>query len=388
MLAVVGLALPVLGLVGGMPGAAAQNQTQIDQQVKQSLVYIQTEYDGYVLVPATDSTNGQAYWSDPIKVYTSCSGVIVDPTGFIATAGHCVDAANPGIKQSILMQLFLKAGFDQATAERRTQDAVSAEWLVEGKQPSTPIDRFVSVIQPEGQGRVIDHFVTAQVVDFQKTADGDNALIKVANEPALPAMPIAEKAPDPGTALTSAGFPGDVGDAMDLSRLQEPSFKDGSASSQQVTPSGAASTEISAAISPGMSGGPTVDDATGEVVGLNDFTLNGENQPFNFITDAAALRAFLQKNSVHLVVPAVPAKPFPWTWVAVGGAGAVVLLALSGALLVRRRRTARRLTAPVIDGSQLLTPAAPTPAGSEPAVAQQPSAAQPIPSTNGTAQLA
>lgn len=168
-------------------------------------------------------------------------------------------------------------------------------------------------------GRIIDYFIAAQVVDFQKADDGDNAVIKVANEPPLPALPVAEKAPVPGTALTSVGFPGDVGGAMDPSRLQEPSFKDGTASSQQVTPSGAANTEVSAAISAGMSGGPTVDDATTEVAGLNDYTLTGENQPFNFISDAAALRAFVVKNGVHLVSLAKPARPFPWIWVAVGG---------------------------------------------------------------------
>jgi serine protease Do len=370
MFVMAALALTMLGFVLGVPSAHAESQTQIDQQVKQSLVYISVEYEGYVLVPAAQSTSGNAFWSNGIKVDFSCSGVIVDPTGYIVTAGHCVDPNNQGVKQAILTQLFLNSGDDADAAARATQSAINQEWMVEGKQPGSPIDRLVSVIQPEGPGRIIDHFVTAQVVDFQKFDDGDNALIKVANEPSLPALPVADKAPVPGTALTSVGFPGDVGGAMDASRLQEPSFKDGTSSSQQVTPSGAARTEISAAISPGMSGGPTVDDATGEVVGLNDFTLSGENQPFNFITDAAALRAFLLKNSVHLVVPPAPAQPFPWMWIAVGGAVGVVLLALPVVLVVRRR--AKRLSVPPIDGSQLLQPAASAqPAPQQPVVEQQ-----------------
>lgn len=332
--------LAVLGLTVGARTAHA-DQAQIDQQVKQSLVYVTIAYTGYVNVPAASADNGQAFWSKGIEVDFSCSGVIVDPDGYIATAGHCVDPNNEEVKRAILTQLYLNSGDDQDTAATNAQDAIAQEWAIEGQQAGSPIDRVVRVIQPEGAGRIIDHFVAAQVVDFQKSDDGDNAVIKVANEPPLPALPVAEKAPVPGTALTSVGFPGDVGGAMDPSRLQEPSFKDGTASSQQVTPSGAANTEVSAAISAGMSGGPTVDDATTEVAGLNDYTLTGENQPFNFITDAAALRAFLVKNGVHLVSLAKPAKPFPWIWVAAGAAAGAVLLAVAVVAVVRKRAKRR-----------------------------------------------
>jgi hypothetical protein len=359
------LPLTSLGFAFGAPYAHAQTQTEIDQHVKQSLVYISTEYSGQVYVPASATTDGQGFWSKVIKADFSCSGVIVDPAGYIATAGHCVDPNNAEVKQAILTQLYLNTGEDIDTATKDADNAFAEEWQIEGQQPGSPIDRSVEVIQPEGQGRVIDHFVTAQVVDFQKFDDGDNALIKVANQAALPALPVADKAPAPGTGLTSAGFPGDIGENMDPSRLQEPSFKDGSASSQQVTPSGAARTEISAAISGGMSGGPTVDNTTGQVVGLNDFTISGENQPFNFVTDAAALRAFLVKNSVQLVTPVAPAKPFPWLWVAIGSALTAVLLVVAAVLLVLRRRAKRRNQLPV-DGGQSLQPAP------QPAVAPAP----------------
>lgn len=364
------LPLAMLGFALAAPYAHAQTQTEIDQHVKQSLVYIATEYSAQVYVPASATTDGNGFWSKVITADFTCSGVIVDPAGYIATAGHCVDPNDPEVKQTILTKLYLDSGEDFDAAVKDADNAFAEEWLIEGQQPGSPIDRSVAVIQPEGPGRVIDHFVTAQVVDFQKFDDGDNALIKVANQPALPALPVAEKAPAPGTSLTSAGFPGDIGQSMDPSRLQEPSFKDGSASSQQVTPSGAARTEISAAISGGMSGGPTVDNTTGQVVGLNDFTISGENQPFNFVTDAAALRAFLVKNSVQLVTPAAPVKPFPWMWVGIGAGLAAVLLAGSAALLVLRRRAKRRNAVPV-DGGQTLQPAG----GLQPQPAPQPTVA-------------
>jgi serine protease Do len=376
MFGIAALPLTMLGIVLGVPIAHADSQMEIDQHVKQSLVYISTEYSGQVYVPASAATDGHGFWSKIIKADFSCSGVIVDPAGYIATAGHCVDPNAQDVRETILTQLYLNSGEDVNAATSDAHTAFVNEWLIEGQQPGAPIDRSVEVIQPEGPGRVIDHFVTAQVVDFQKFDDGDNALIKVANQAALPAMPVAEKAPVPGTGLTSAGFPGNIGENMDPSRLQEPSFKDGTASSQQVTPSGAARTEISAAISGGMSGGPTVDNSTGQVVGLNDFTISGENQPFNFVTDAAALRAFLVKNSVQLVTPTAPAKPFPWMWIGIAGAVVLVLLAVPVVLVVRSR--AKKRSVPPIDGSQLLQPMT----SPQPAPGPIPAAVQPAGGTS------
>jgi serine protease Do len=353
------LALTMLGFVLGAPNAHADNQTQLDAQVKQSLVYVSIEYTGYVDIPAQYASDHQAGWSNELKADFSCSGFVVDPAGFIVTAGHCVDPASSEVKDALRSALFNKAvnsgSMTHAEAVNALQTANTQGWPVEGKQGGSPPDRNVQIIQPEGPGRVIDHFVTVQVVDFQKVDDGDNALLKVANMASLKALPVADKAPQPGTSLTSVGFPGSVGDAIDPSRLQEPSFKSGTASSQQVTPSGASNTEISAAVSAGMSGGPTVDNSTGEVLGLNDYTLNGETQAFNFITDASALRSFLLKNSVHLVTPPAPAKSFPWIWIAVGGAVVLVLVAVPVLLVVRQR--AKRHSVRPIDGSQLLQPA-------------------------------
>jgi serine protease Do len=360
MFVLAALALTMLGFVLGAPSGHAASQPQVDQQVNQSLVYISTQYKAFVQIPGADEDDGQPTWSKSIVVDFSCSGVIVDPAGYIATAGHCVDPNNPETKQAIYQQLFVNLGMSDDDVNHWTNKAIQEEWPIEGQNPATPADRNVQVIQPQqqnGDKRVVDTFTTVQVVDFQTGDQGDNALLKIANEPALPALPVADKAPTPGTSLISVGFPGDIGGAMDASRLQAPSFKDGTASSSQVTPSGATSTEISATISSGMSGGPTVDATTGEVLGLNDYTITDANgQASDFITDASALRAFLVKNNVHLVVPSAPAQPFPWMWVAVGGAAVVVLLAVP-VVLVLRRGAKRRSVRP-IDGSQLLQPTA------------------------------
>jgi serine protease Do len=395
------LALSLLSFGLGTPNAQAVDQTSLDAQVKQSLVYIGMESVGFVDFPPgvldantlasigmidpnySDQGVSEYHW---IKAKTggTCSGIIVDPAGYIATAGHCV-GGDPQDDKAEFYEAAINAVFpglaqhDPATFQNAVNTAINGEWKIEGQQPgSAPVIKVV-VIQPQMEGRVITQAVTADVVDFQKAGDGDNALLKVSNLPPLPASPVADHVPPPGTAITSVGFPGAVGEILDPNSLQEPSFKDGTVSSTQIQPSGASTTEVSTAISPGMSGGPTVNNATGEVMGLNDMTVSNEQGTAavagtNFITDAAGLHAFLVKNSVHLVALPVPAKPFPWIWIAVGGTVvALVLLALPTVLVLRHR--AKRRSVPRIDGSQLLQPAP----SAQPAPEQSVGSPQPLP---------
>jgi serine protease Do len=391
MLAMAALALTMLGVVLGAPNAYATDQTQIDAKIGPSLVYISTVYSASVLVPA-GVIDADSHWVGPIQVGGTCSGVVVDPSGYIATDGHCVDSTGRETKEMVLWGLLLGDGLkfqglapnmSDADAQHFVSVALNQEWPIEGAAPSSPPDRQVQVIQPEGAGRVITEWTTAQVVDFQSPDNEDNALLKVSNVPTLTALPVADEVPPPGTEITTAGFPGDVGMSMDQSRTQPPSFKEGSISSKQVQSNGAARTEVSSAQTNGMSGGPTVNNATGEVIGLVDYggvnnTTGQEEGGINFITDASSLHSFLLKNGVHLVALPAPAQPFPWVWVAVGGALGLALLAVPVVLVLRRR--AKRLSAPRIDGSQLLQPAAATqPAPQQSVDEQQPPGGAPQP---------
>jgi serine protease Do len=56
--------------------------------------------------------------------------------------------------------------------------------------------------------------------------------------------------------------------------------------------------EISAAVSPGMSGGPAV-DAEGRVIGVNSFGIVGEPQPFNFIRPSSLVAELLTDKGVR-----------------------------------------------------------------------------------------
>ena len=367
--ATVALTLTTLGFALGTPNAHATDQTAIDAKIGPSLVYVSTAYKSNLLVPGSYFDDGRPRWEGPVTTGGTCTGVIVDPAGYIATDGHCVDFNSLENKAAVIRAVVrgdhfawkgLAPNMSPDALRQFVNTALDAEWAIEGNDPASPPDRTVQVIQPMGPGRVISEWTTVQVVDFQKATDEDNALLKVSNVGTLAALPVASESPVPGTAITSAGFPGDVGTSMDQSRSQPPSFKEGSVSSKQVQSNGAARTEVSAAQTNGMSGGPVVNNATGEVIGLCDYGIYNRQTDqyeggFNFVTDSSALRSFLLKNGVHPVAPAAPAQPFPWVWIAVGGAAVVVLLAVSGVLVVRRR--AKRRSVPPIDGSQLLQPA-------------------------------
>jgi serine protease Do len=363
--AVVALALTILGFALGTPTAHA-DQTSVDAKIGQSLVYIDITSTGYVLFPAgvldaeslasvgfDPDTVEQNHWVGPLKTGGSCSGVIVDPTGYIATAGHCVGGDALEDKQRFYREAFLAIFPDMSSNSlaNAVSTATNEEWPVEGKDPGSQPSLKVEVMQPQVEGRIVSTPVTADVVDFQKFGDGDNALLKVPGLPPLHALPVADHVPAPGTAVTSAGYPGAVSKVIDPNSLQQPSFKDGTVSGVHIQQSGAATTEVSAASSPGMSGGPTVNNATGEVIGLNDFGVfndqhTAEVAGTNFITDASGLHAFLVRNGVQLVALPTPAKPFPWLWIAVGSVVLVTVAALATiAMWLRRRRHQSKLPA-------------------------------------------
>lgn len=85
----------------------------------------------------------------------------------------------------------------------------------------------------------------------------------------------------------SVGYPASVDLVTDLTFT--PSFKDGSISSKKTVEGGLLPVyEISAAVSAGMSGGPTV-NLNGEVVGINSFGIVGEPQAFNFVRPSSTV---------------------------------------------------------------------------------------------------
>jgi serine protease Do len=343
------LAVAMVGSLSGslfaVPAANADDhQTAIDQNVAASMVVIGLKFSGQVVVPAS-VTGDQAVLLDSVDAYGMCSGFVVDPAGYIATAGHRVDPTSAEVKAAIREATFEKlvdsGKLDLSTAKQDLAQANQQEWPVQGPDSGSPPDRVVRVIQPEGPGRVIDHAVTARVVDFHHTEDGDNALLSVSGFPALKALVISQKVPQPGQALTAVAFPARLRKTWTSRAYRSPATVRHCVH-QQVSPNGVPTTEIGADLEHGMSGGPTVDNDTGEVLGVNSYYLRDINA-LNFITNAPILRSFLQKNGVQLATePAPPKKLFSWLWIVVGSVGLVTVAALATivmliVMLLRRR---------------------------------------------------
>lgn len=336
---VAGGATLLCALLSVQPVADATPNKSIADRVGPSLVHITTEYSGDVEVPFTDGS----LWVGDLSMKAGCTGYIVDPAGYIATAGHCVndkeeDVLN-GLREQAVIEVAKQLGRDKEWAVNALEVAKREKWKVrDGSGAADALDRKVTIRQPVADTRIFAEETPVEVVDFQEFDEGDNAILKVSPPSGpLPALVISDKVPAPGDAITSIGFPGAVGKVVDQSTVPQPSYKSGSVSSRQTVEAGIVRTEVSAEMGTGMSGGPTV-DANAEVIGTNSFgTRTDMLASFVFTTDNVALRTYLQSHGVTLQAEkhdSVGASM--WLWLGPLIAVLVIALIVGIVLLVRR----------------------------------------------------
>ncbi|MGY1683832.1 trypsin-like peptidase domain-containing protein [Geodermatophilus sp. SYSU D01176] len=340
----------VLGAAAGsallfaVPGTAlaagSESATSSVGDAEKSIVLIGIEWEGYVQYP---TRTGQWRWSEPIQVTSSCTGWFASEQGHIVTAGHCVEPEQ--VETDVLGAFLAQQGLDL--------DPAQLDWPVEGRGDHVSPDLTgVWAVQPSAvEGAVLEDPLTAHVIDWQPFDNGDLALLQVDNLPEpTPALTVASDPPSVGDEVTAIGYPGNVGSVSDAARLRA-SFKSGTVSSTQVSHEGVARTEVNAEIGSGMSGGPTVDE-DGAVLGVN--SAGFDNQAFNFITDHAALVAFLDHHDVEASaaghdtltsdagqpVPASSSQPSGSSTALLAAAGGALAAAAGGTFLFGRRRPA------------------------------------------------
>jgi S1-C subfamily serine protease len=279
------------------PGTSPQQATAAEKaaaEVRPAIVYLTETFSAYV----SDGTpNGYFNGGHAYTVSATCTGFGVNPQGYIATAGHCVDTTSPdGIRADFIAQ----AARDVAAADPTLtlQDVVDfglANWTVEGTAKGSPIEaRYAAVIGSGTGNGAKGQAVPARLVDFRPPSQGDVALLKIERSD-LPSVQLGTDADTAiGTPVLSIGYPA-AADAITDTTL-EPSTKDGQISTRR-TIAGVPYYETSASLSPGMSGGPTV-DMRGEVLGINSAHLPND-QAFNFIAPATGLSELLARNGVH-----------------------------------------------------------------------------------------
>jgi len=341
------------------PAAQAASTQEVDDYVSPAIVYL-TSYQRYGVY----DTFNERYLpldedgSEVVELFGSCTGFVVNPAGYIATAAHCVDTEKyalvaffEAIDWAVTTGYYTNLSTDEAAS--KTEEYAKEDWEVRAlEDQGSPIEDgvgsvyFESTAHIEGYGARDSEGLPVEVLDYSTLDDGnDVALIRV-DASDLSSLLLAPAAPHVGDEAIAIGYAGIVDDATDPNSYN-PSFKEGSISALKET-DGNPVFEISAAVQHGMSGGPTV-NLDGQVLGVNSFAASeeGDNQGFNFIRPSTVLADMLRLNGVTNEL-AEGQKPlssgFSTSAIIIGAVAA--LLVLGGGLLLYGKRKGNARMAP------------------------------------------
>lgn len=297
------IAAPV-AMLGGSPGVASANdgrpqanpEERAAAMIRPAVMYLAGQGYGGVLLP-----NGQVLsqfgqgTNMPFIATWSCTAFVVNPDGWVATAGHCVDPES--VKVLILKRAATEYISQFPDAPESRNPAAALDWLVKNARVvGDNVDQGpeVGLSLLYGSGTTVAGKLAASVVDFRPVGKGDVALLKL-DKRNLPSSELATDADvSIGTSVLAVGF------AQSTENITGPSLdptnKSGKVSKKSDL-GAAPEYEIDAAVTDGMSGGPTV-DLSGKVVGVNSFGPVGEPQAFNFIAPADSLAAIMAGKGV------------------------------------------------------------------------------------------
>lgn len=279
--------------------APADGSVQVAALVQPSVVYETVTWSGYVY----DRYNRQYLTDKPFSVTMQCTGFVVNPDGYVATAGHCVDpiggkealrerAATWALQNYYDMGSLLSA---EDVVDDYRVDILGSDDQVHRDQA----DREVAVSWGASvSGVEVQKRKPARVITFQKYDDGDGALLKV-DETDLNAIELADTSDvEINSGVTAIGYPAVIDSFTDPDLT--PTFDPGTVSSIKTVSHGLLSVfQLSAQLSGGMSGGPAV-DSEGHVIGVNSSHFVGE--PFNYAVPAERIKELLAGAGVENTV--------------------------------------------------------------------------------------
>jgi len=224
------------------------------------------------------------------------SGFFASGDGFVVTNAHVVEDIKLGeeaAKKKALGQLFVKL---QRTPD--FQRATDAEKLQVAEQlfASASIQKNNDIVLADGTK------MKYEIITYGKPGAGtDVAVIKVDTKDA-PNLTVADsERVELQDKVLAIGYPGaaDMQGLLDDKSQLEASINDGAISAMKRTPAGDPIIQITASITHGNSGGPTINDK-GEVIGLSTFGSKGEVQGFNFIVASQTVKRFLKEAKANL----------------------------------------------------------------------------------------
>jgi pSer/pThr/pTyr-binding forkhead associated (FHA) protein/S1-C subfamily serine protease len=276
-----------------------------------SIIYLHIEWTGWVY----DTFNKKYLNNDePFVLSSSCTGFVVNPDGYVATAGHCVDKGNitADFFDAAALWAFENGYYADKTLtiEQIRSDFAEANYRLEGSKEgvggkgfkrgaelkvqavwsTTSTESLYDDVSGELNGEPHDARLI-KLLPWNEGEGGDTALLRVETAVLPPPLPVAPT--DAATSLTrviSIGYPASVGDVSDTA-LSDPSFKEGRISSVRSNATFPVY-ELSASMSGGMSGGPTV-DPQGRVVGINSYGPIDESGEFAVVQSSATLMEVL-----------------------------------------------------------------------------------------------
>lgn len=284
-------ALPMALLIGS-PGTALSDTAPPEQPqanpeemaaalIRPAVTYLDAAAKGWIRLP-----DGKVV--GPYETGWRCTGFVVNPDGWVATAGHCAS----GAREAIIRQAVTEAArSDPSVDPDKLFDTVMANDRVEGELGGSEPEMEITVTYGTGKGTTLP----ADVVDVREPEKGDVALLKV-QEDNLPSSVLGTDSDvSIGTPILSVGYPGSTDRVTDPTL--DPTNKSGKISKKSTSET-VPFYEVDAAISPGMSGGPTI-ALDGVVLGLNSFSPRGETQSFNFIAPTSALTELMAGKGVE-----------------------------------------------------------------------------------------
>jgi S1-C subfamily serine protease len=226
------------------------------------------------------------------------SGFFVSGDGFVVTNAHVVEDIKDGeerAKEKALSSLIVKIQKQFGAEIARMSEAERIQLLRELQSGARAVQNN-DIVLPDGTKRKYE------VKAYGKPGEGsDVAVIKVEpDKEVFPNLAVADSDKvQIQDKILAIGYPGaaDMQGLLDEKSQLEATFNEGAVSAIKHTSAGEPIIQISASISHGNSGGPTINDK-GEVIGLSTFGSKGEVQGFNFIVASATVKKFIKQAKV------------------------------------------------------------------------------------------
>jgi serine protease Do len=242
---------------------------------------------------------------EPVHVVldSGCSGFIVNPDGYVVTAGHCVqdgmDGAQGAAIERVVDQLVAAGTVPSDQHDSLINDVMvgNVRWRVEGELANSRPDHRVSVAVGGGNVKLsskttANNAAPARLVQFLGSDQGDVALLKIDKTGLSSILLSPGDDIEVGEELVSVGYT--ASDSLDGETLALIS-RNGKINAQRSKgPNNRSYYETSAALSPGMSGGPAVNLA-GMVVGL----ASCKAQHTKLIVPSSIIKELLSRSEVH-----------------------------------------------------------------------------------------